>query len=126
MNRNMKVEEPQTCTDCGKVLSSKDKLRLHIQRIHGNNKSHDCDECSKRFANKTDLKGHINQSHSRKTCEHCGKSVLNKFFLKKHLVFDHDITEGAFICDVCPKTIFSSETGYKKHVNEKHYHSERY
>ena len=119
-----KVEEPQICTDCGKVLSSKAIFKLHVQRIHGNNKSHDCDECSKSFANKTDLKGHINQSHSRKTCEQCGKSVLNKFFLKKHLVFDHGITDGAFICDVCPKTMFSSETGYKKHVNEKHNHSE--
>ena len=120
---NKKIEEPQTCTDCGKVLSSKEKLRLHIQRIHGNNKSHDCDDCGKGFTNKNDLKGHINQSHSRKTCESCGKSVLNKLFLKKHLVFDHGITDGAFICAVCPRTMFSSENGYKKHMKEKHNHS---
>ena len=101
-------------------MSSEAILRRHVQRIHGNKKSHVCDLCGKGFVNKTDLKGHINQSHSRKTCEHCGKSVLNKNFLKKHLVFDHGITDGAFICDVCPKTMFSSEPGYKKHMKEKH------
>ena len=52
--------------------------------------------------------------------EHCGKSLLNGFYLKKHLVFNHGIKEGAFICDRCPKTIFSTEIALKKHVKEKH------
>ena len=34
--------EPQTCTDCGKVLSSKRHLKSHIERVHGNNKSNVC------------------------------------------------------------------------------------
>ena len=122
--RERKIEKLQTCTECGKVFSSKQKLNLHIKRVHRNEKSHVCGLCSKGFADKNQLKGHINQSHSRQTCEHCEKSVLNRFFLKKHLVFDHGIKDGAFICDICPKTLFSSETGYKKHLKEKHNHSE--
>ena len=117
---NKKIEEPQTCTDCGKVISSMGVLRRHIQNVHGNDKSNVCNHCGKGFAKSFLLKYHIEQSHSRKTCEHCGKSLLNGFFLKKHLVFDHGIKDGAFICDICPKTMFSSETGYKKHVHEKH------
>ena len=46
--------------------------------------------------------------------------MLNEHFLKKHLVFDHGIKDGAFICEICPKTFFLSETGYTKHVEEKH------
>ena len=124
MNGKMKtVEEPQPCPECGKVLSSKWKSRLHIQTVHGNDKSHVCDQCSKGFSTKTQLKGHIDQSHSRQTCEHCGKLLLNKFFLKKHLVFDHGIKDGAFICEACPKTVFFIESFYKKHMKEKHENS---
>ena len=124
MNGKKKIEEPQTCTDCGKVVSSKGMLKRHIQNVHCNNKSNVCDHCGKGFAKNSILKCHIEQSHSRKTCEHCGKSVLNSFFLKKHLVFDHGIKDRAFICDSCPKTMFSSKTGYEKHMQEKHNNSE--
>ena len=114
------IEEPQTCADCGKVFSSKMTLSLHIKMIHGNEKPHVCDQCSKGFATKKQLKNHIVQSHCRQTCEHCGKSVLNEFFLKKHIVFDHGIKDSAFICDICPKKVFSNEKGYKKHLRRKH------
>merc|ERR1711971_396925 len=87
MNGKKKIaEELQPCPECAKLLSSKWKLRLHIQTVHDNDKSHVCDQCSKGFSTKTQLKGHIEQSHSRQTCENCGISLLNKFFLKKHLV----------------------------------------
>ena len=124
MNGKKKIEEPQTCTDCGKVLSSIRSLRGHIQNVHCTDKSNVCNHCGKGFATSSLLKCHIKELHSRITCEHCGKSVLNGSFLKKHLVFDHGIKEGFFICDICPKTVFSLETAYKKHVKEKHNHSE--
>ena len=92
-----------------------------MQRFHHIGKSMvQCEQCGKDFSKKCYLKAHIEQVHSRKTCEHCGKSVLNEHFLKKHLVFDHGIKDGAFICEICPKTFFLSETGYTKHVEEKH------
>ena len=120
MNGKKKIEDPQSCTDCGKVLSSKVLLKMHIDRVHGNDKSIVCNHCGKGFSKNYQLNDHVKQSHSRETCEHCGKSLLNGLYLKKHLVFDHGIKDGAFICDICPKTLFSSETGYKKHVHEKH------
>ena len=116
-----KEDEPTPCEECGKVLSSKEGLRKHMQRFHHIGKAMvQCEQCGKDFSKQCYLKAHIVQVHSRKTCEHCGKSVLNELFLKKHLVFDHGITAGAFICDICPKTMFLSETGYSKHVQEKH------
>ena len=92
-----------------------------MQRFHQIGKSMvQCEQCGKDFSKQCYLKAHIVQVHSRKTCEHCGKSVLNGFYLKKHLVFFHGIKEEAFICDRCPKTIFSTEIALKKHVKEKH------
>ena len=123
MSGKKKTVEEQNCPECGKLLSSKNKLNLHIQRLHRNEKCICCDQCSKGFSTKTQLKGHIEQSHCRQTCEHCGKSLLNKFFLKKHLVFDHGIKDGAFICEACPKTVFFIESFYKKHMKEKHENS---
>ena len=41
----------------------------------------------------------IVEKHARIRCQ---KSLLNRFFLKKHLVFDHGITEGALFCNICP------------------------
>ena len=117
-----KIEEPQTCTDCGKVFSSISTFHRHIQVVHSNDKSNECEYCGKGFAKSYLLKDHIEQSHSRKSCENCGKSVLNGFYLKKHLVFDHGIKDGAFFCDICPKAVFFIETGYKKHMLKKHNH----
>ena len=117
-------KKPQTCTDCGKVLFSKVLLIKHIDRVHCNYKSIVCNHCGKGFSKNYQLNDHVKQSHSRETCEHCGKSLLNGLYLKKHLVFDHGVKDGAFICEICPKTMFSSETGYKNHMQEKHNHSE--
>mgnify|MGYP001460890004 CR=1 FL=1 len=102
----------------------KESLGTSKDRNKSNDKSNVCHHCGKGFVKTSLLKNHIEQVHSRKTCEHCGKSVLNEHFLKKHLVFDHGIKDRAFICDICPKTMFSSETGYKKHMKEKHINSE--
>ena len=114
------IEGPQNCADCGKVLTSKWHLKSHIKIHHSNEKPHVCDQCSKGFATKKQLKNHIVQSHSKQTCEHCGQSLVNEFSLKKHLVFDHGIKDGAFICDICPQKVFSIEKGYKKHMLRKH------
>ena len=39
MNGKKKIKNPQTCLNFGKVLLSKDVLRLQIQRVHGNEKA---------------------------------------------------------------------------------------
>ena len=63
--------------------------------------------------------GHISQSHSREECPHCGKSILNKHFLRKHLVNEHGIKDGLIFCDIC-SAHFATEGYLKKHMKEKH------
>ena len=46
--------------------------------------------------------------------------MFNKMELKRHLVFEHGIKDGALICDMCPKTVFFVKYHYNKHMVEKH------
>ena len=74
----------------------------------------------KSYGTPAHLKAHVDQFHNGENCPHCGKSILNRFYLKKHLVFDHGVKDGALFCDVCPKKVFFIEGMYKKHMREKH------
>ena len=108
----------------GKIFKGKTNLRMHIKGFHNEDKPHLCRFCGKAFPGEARLKTHIRQSHSRKTCPHCQKSVLNRFFLKKHLVFDHGTTDRDFFCNICPKKVFFMDAMLKKHMREKHDHPE--
>ena len=118
----LRKKETVTCDICGKSFSSKAKLKLHKMSLHGIGKGENlkCKFCDKSFGAKEILKHHIKQSHTRETCPHCQKSLLNHFYLKKHLVFDHGIKDGALFCDFCPKKVFFCDGFLKKHMQEKH------
>ena len=112
-----KQGEMKTCEYCGKIFTRSVNLRDHIRAAHENKKTVKCDECGKSFASRKRVQDHILQSHSKKTCPHCHKSIHNAFFLKRHLVFDHGMTEGAFFCSLCPKKVFFKQTMLEKHLN---------
>ena len=112
-------ERKHKCEICGKGFCDKSRLKDHIN-VHTGEKPHKCKFCDKSFGALQLLKGHVNQSHTREICPHCQKSILNTFFLKKHLVFDHGIKDGALFCDFCPKKVFFFEGYLKKHMKEKH------
>ena len=118
--QDRKKRETVKCRHCDKIFKNVSNLRFHIKGFHNEDKTDVCKFCGKSFAGKPLLKTHIRQSHSRKTCPHCQKSLLNRFFLKKHLVFDHGITEGALFCNICPKKVFFMEGMLKNHMQEKH------
>ena len=70
------------------------------------------------------LSRHMKKSKTEKpTCHICGKQFKNasrKFLLKKHLLFQHNIDEGAVFCEICPKTVFFSKRNYNKHMEKEH------
>ena len=47
--------------------------------------------------------------------------IKDNYFSKvfSFLVFDHDIKDRAFLCDICPKTMLPTKATYKKHVKDK-------
>ena len=91
-----------------------------MKTVHEKEKSHLCEPCGKYFADEDILKNHIYQSHSKVTCPQCNKLILNKMYLKKHLVWEHGLLDGAFICEICPKTVFFQKFHYRKHMKVKH------
>ena len=67
---------------------------------------------------------HMKKPNTEKpTCHVCGKQFKNqsrKFLLKEHLLFQHNIDEGAVFCEICPKTVFFSKRNYNKHMEKEH------
>ena len=110
------------CEKCGKVFSSNTKLTIHMKRDHLNAEAtHHCVPCGKHFVDLGQLKAHNYQSHGeREKCLKCEKTFLTKFILKKHLVFDHNIKDGALFCDRCPKKVFFKEAILEVHLKKKH------
>ena len=53
----------------------------------------------------------------------CDRMLSNKRKLWLHKVFNHNQTDGAFICEICPKKkwrAFSTKIVYDKHMKEIH------
>jgi len=131
------------CPYCDVAARDKNYLELHIDQKHqdiAGELNHICPQCGKGFIFKYSLTKHIwmhknkpsqllNARHMKKpntekpTCHVCGKQFKNqsrKFLLKKHLLFQHNIDEGAVFCEICPKTVFFSKRNYNKHMEKEH------
>merc|ERR1740122_637640 len=76
---------------------------------------------AKKLATVKRLQNHISQCHSSHVvCEICQKQISNPYELKRHKVFVHKVTEGAWFCDKCPKNAFFSKATFLKHMKDKH------
>lgn len=101
----VKYIEPQQCSICMKMLTSRYSLRQHIREVHV--KQFGCDYCSMSFYLKSDLVRHIgchivSSKKSKKIVfrtiekqfkcedENCGKSFLSSYNLKRHKKQVHD------------------------------------
>ncbi len=72
----IRVKKSFTCTQCGKRLTNKHNLELHM-RVHTAEKS--CSHCEKRFSQSANLKRH-ERIHTREKpykCSHCDKSSVS-------------------------------------------------
>ena len=116
---NAEIEaRPQLTEEELKVSSY--HLKFYIRGVHKNDKTHFCKHCGKYFADEVLLKHHTYQSHSKVTCPYCKKLILNQYRLKRHLALEHDVKDGAYFCEICPKTVFFSEFHFNKHMVGKH------
>ena len=108
------------CPHCEKSFAGKLTLQSHINSVHDNCSDFECEQCGKKFGSLHRLKGHIWQSHNQVTCELCNKALSNPTELRKHKVFVHNDTKGAWLCEKCPKTVFFLKTMFDKHMKDKH------
>ena len=48
------------------------------------------------------------------------ENIANPAQLKRHKVFTHKQTDGAWFCQRCPKSVFFSKSTYENHLKDKH------
>ena len=105
------------CPECGKMLTHKGSLRVHIMARHTGERPFKCDSSEKGFVTATKLKKHVRRVHEQTAgdagdlveipqlpCQECGKMIKG---------------ERPFKCDVCDKG-FVTATYMKTHKRAHH------
>ena len=108
------------CDFCDQIYKQEINLNSHIKTVHENCQEFKCTPCEKIFGSQKKLRDHTWQSHTQVSCETCGKQVANKSSLKKHMYFVHDVVEGIWLCEKCPKSVFLTQITLDKHISDKH------
>ena len=109
------------CDQCPKAFTLPTNLDDHIKAVHENRLDFGCDQCGKKLVSKIRLLAHVRQAHSSHIiCDICNKKIANPDQLKRHKVFTHKETKGAFFCEKCPKSVFFLRNTYEIHLKDKH------
>lgn len=98
--------KPFGCNICAKGFPTKHCLRIHIQKIHNNQKHRKCKKCEicNKMFGACDLERHIVRTHQRvpKTCQYCQKSYPSEEHLKEHISYAHRTKDSKhFKCADC-------------------------
>ena len=109
------------CDQCPKAFTLPTNLDDHIKAVHENRLDFGCDQCGKKLVSKIRLLAHVRQAHSSHIiCDICNKKIANPDQLKRHKVFTHKETKGAFFCEKCPKSVFFLKKTFEHHLKDKH------
>ena len=122
-SQNALLEEPATCSDCGKTFFTEFKWNCHL-RYHQKDKTKTfhCDKCEFTTTYKSYLKDHIESCHTTAkyvTCDLCGTTVKDNQGkgLHQHMKLKHTIQEMVQ-CGECGKDF--KKCNFKKHVQKVH------
>ncbi|XP_070497887.1 zinc finger protein 60-like [Chironomus tepperi] len=99
--------ENNICKHCGKKLSSKYCLKVHMKNIHPNELSlFECEICNRRFLGKHCMEAHIKKKHpngqiDQFECDFDGKIFKTKRLLNIHMGCHFPLVE----CQICHKML---------------------
>lgn len=111
-NEGSHLTNRQTCCLCGKVYSSRSKLRRHILTVHRLNCASNFSHSGLSKADEKEILALIRNGNKGlsflepHTCCFCKKVVSNRGTLKRHMLTIHCGSTKVF-CDLCPKFYFS-------------------
>ena len=109
------------CDHCHMTFTKKHNLQSHVIKVHEKSCEFACDHCGKKWATSNLLRCHIKKTHTEHVnCEICNKKISNPFELKRHRVFVHKETKGAWLCVKCPKSAFFTKSSFERHMKTKH------
>ena len=103
------------CHICGKKLSGKNELKIHL-RIHSGEKPYHCEECNKFFRARSTYTIHMKSHTGTKNaeCQECGKRFIQWGDLRKHM--RTHTGEKPFQCSLCDRS-FARKDYLIKHEN---------
>ena len=94
-------------------LSSKNGLKFHMTRLHGDGtKDFQCDKCEKAFTTSAQLTSHSKGVHEgiRFPCDQCEKVYIFKPSLQEHVKRAHGGAESyKYECDECGKKFYEKK-----------------
>ena len=113
-----------SCEVCGKVLSTKLMLELHITSCGKITKQHNCKECGRGYTTKQALVAHLKAKHrppptpEELTCPTCGKLFKVHKTMREHLA----VHKGPYPCPVegCGEGPYSLPKRLNRHLADKH------
>ena len=114
------LDEPISCSECGKMFYTDLKLRCHM-KVHQKDKTYHCDKCEFKTHRKDYLDNHIKNRHTAAkyvTCEICGTRLKdNRVVVQLHMKHQHTKQEMVK-CGECGKEF--TKVALSKHLRRVH------
>ncbi|XP_023227442.1 zinc finger protein 337-like [Centruroides sculpturatus] len=114
--KNIELEKPFLCAQCGAKFYRRQGLLRHMQQLHSDGELFECPHCDYKCKCKTNLKRHMELHTDRRrfVCEICGAAFHAFATLKEHNAYVHSEVRN-FTCEQCGKG-FKGRSGLKRHM----------
>ena len=109
------------CDKCGKVFTTNDSLKKHVNIVHGS-ETINCSKCPKIVKCLSSLRKHMRRQHSNiaVSCEYCGRLFERRERLRIHIQSIHMKMKN-YKCNICDRR-FAEQQHVRRHklaVHEK-------